>query len=100
MPQLVGRLWRFVGRRFRRVARRLKPVSEVEIVAALETAIGGRVSVLLMHSSLSACGDIPGGGPTVIRLVERFCDTLCLPTNSYCYPTTASATPPTFDVLT
>ena len=81
-----------------RVARRVTSrVSAAEVRAAVRQVIGGHVDCLLMHSSLSRYGNIENGPATVIDAVQACCDTLCLPTHTYCYPVSRQTPPPTYD---
>jgi aminoglycoside 3-N-acetyltransferase len=72
-------------------------------VAAVEGVLGRlierRRDVLLVHSSLSACGDIPGGESTVVAALRPWAETLCMPFHAYCYPPTPSEPGPLFDPL-
>jgi len=45
-----------------------------------------RRSTILLHSSLSQCGFIKNGPATILRTLRKQCDTLCVPTHTYCYP--------------
>jgi aminoglycoside 3-N-acetyltransferase len=49
----------------------------------------------MVHSSLSACGFIRGGAPTVIRALRAWNPegTLAMPAHSYCYPDAEGHTP-------
>ena len=44
--------------------------------------------LVMIHSSLSACGYIFGGEGAVVRLLREWCSgsTLVMPTHTYCYP--------------
>jgi aminoglycoside 3-N-acetyltransferase len=53
---------------------------------ALSRLIGSR-EILLVHSSLSTCGRFTAGPDDVLAGLSEFCDTLILPTHTYCYPT-------------
>jgi aminoglycoside 3-N-acetyltransferase len=57
-----------------------------------------RAPVLMVHSSLSACGYIEGGTETVIASLRSWIDgaTLAMPTHTYCYPR-GGRPAPTFD---
>jgi aminoglycoside 3-N-acetyltransferase len=81
----------------RALVRRLYRITERGLVAALRQLIGARRPCLLMHSSLSSCGTIAGGEKTVIRVVDNFCDVLCLPTHTYCYPPHQRQVGPLYD---
>jgi aminoglycoside 3-N-acetyltransferase len=51
----------------------------------------------MVHSSLSALGQIDGGAVTVIDQLGEFCGTLCMPAHSYCYPDSENEPGPIFD---
>jgi aminoglycoside 3-N-acetyltransferase len=90
--------WRAGPQSMRRsLVRRLYQISRPALAAALQQLIGGRQPCLLMHSALSACGTILGGEETVIGVVGSFCDLLCLPTHTYCYPPEPSQPGPLYD---
>jgi aminoglycoside 3-N-acetyltransferase len=98
MNTLAGKVVRLVGRRALRVTRRVTSrVSAADVSAAVRQTIGGHVDCLLMHSSLSRCGNIENGPATVIDAVQACCDTLCLPTHTYCYPVSRQTPPPTYN---
>jgi len=69
--------------------RRKVQLGKDEITGALNRFGSFRSSVLLVHSSLSACGQIFGGAPTVIRALCEWVGgkTLIMPVHSYSYPT-------------
>jgi aminoglycoside 3-N-acetyltransferase len=54
-----------------------------------------RSDILLVHSSLPACGHIRGGPATVIRALRDWCPagTIVMPSHSYCYPQGADEAP-------
>jgi aminoglycoside 3-N-acetyltransferase len=81
----------------RRLARRLCHLTESEVRGSLQQLIGGRRPCLLMHSSLSSCGTIRGGEGAVLAAVGDFCDLLCLPTHTYCYPAHPAQPGPPYD---
>ena len=101
MTYLAGKVSRLLGRWRRRAMRRWKtPLTPEQVAAAVMDTVGGRVDCLMMHSSLSHCGYVEGGAATVIDVVGDVCQTLCLPTHTYCYPMSRSEPPPKFDPLT
>lgn len=63
-------------------------LGETEIVAVLQSLPEHRRQVVLIHSSLSACGKIRGGAPSVVRALREWTGqgTLAMPTHTYCYP--------------
>ena len=71
-----------------------------EISEALQAFGPCEAAVLMVHSSLSACGQITGGEKTVIDALRSWSKltTLAMPTHSYCYPDDGE--PPCFDPAT
>ncbi|MCE9556473.1 MAG: AAC(3) family N-acetyltransferase [Planctomycetes bacterium] len=61
------------------------PVTAADIARCLESLVGGVQPIIFMHSSLSRCGYIEGGPATIVQEVKQWCDTLCVPTHTYCY---------------
>ena len=101
MSGIVRRALAFVNRRFRRLTRRWSGAVAVgDVARAVNQLVDGQPRLLMMHSSLSHCGYIEGGAATVIDVAGGVCDTLCLPTHTYCYPMSRSDPPPRFDPLT
>src|SRR5438128_1102851 len=75
---------------FRRSARRAwariaSPVRPEQLRSVLGTLTQG-TDTLLVHSSLSACGHLTDGPDDVVRALSQLCNTCCLPTFTYCYP--------------
>ncbi len=77
-------------RLIRRIGQLLaRPVlDEVSILATLRSMPDNRRPVIMVHSSLSACGKVRGG---VAAVLGAMCDwteggTLAMPTHTYCYP--------------
>jgi aminoglycoside 3-N-acetyltransferase len=112
MRTMIGGVWRSarqVGqkaclrvastmRRFRvRVNRVFYRVSAREIEQSL-CVLKVRANVLLMHSSLSSCGYVKGGAAEIVRCVSARCETMVVPTHSYCYPIEDGSVGPLFDV--
>jgi aminoglycoside 3-N-acetyltransferase len=62
--------------------------------------MGGGSEILLVHSSLSSCGRFTDGPAGVLSVFREFCDNLCLPTHTYCYPTLPHEAGPLFDART
>ena len=52
---------------------------------------------MFVHSSLSSCGHFVAGPEGVLDVFSEFCDTLCLPTHTYCYPESPDTPGPVFD---
>lgn len=76
-------LQRKVSRAWRQVSTPIRPEA---LRSALEQVTGGGTEILLVHSSLSSCGRFTAGPDGVLSVLAEFCDTLCLPTHTYCYP--------------
>jgi aminoglycoside N3'-acetyltransferase len=75
---------------FRRKAKRIlhrwrTPIGRDEMRRALSLVIGSS-EILFVHSSLSNCGRFTAGPGDVLAGLSEFCDTLILPTHTYCYP--------------
>ena len=62
--------------------------------------MGSRAEILFVHSSLSNCGHLTAGPESVLKVLAEFCDTLCLPAHSYCYPASPGEAGPLFDAAT
>lgn len=82
------------------VHRLLTPVRQDELRSALQQVTDGRTEILMVHSSLSTCGRFLAGPRGVLSVFNEFCDTLCLPTHSYCYPSSPGEAGPSFNAAT
>ena len=80
-----------------RLKRFTSPISGRKLNQTLGDLIGDRSELLMVHSSLSKCGHILGGPGTVIESLKSFCDTLVMPTHTYCYPTSGESIGPLFN---
>ena len=78
-------------------ARCFSRISARELTSALGGVRVGQSGVLLVHTSLSKCGYFVGGADTVLDAMRDVCDTLCLPTHTYCYPAGPADVAPLFD---
>lgn len=81
-------------RRF--VGRNLVTIDEACLDRALSKLIESKRQCLMMHSSLAACGFIVGGDRTIVECVHKLAATICLPTHSYCYPSSVAEIGPVF----
>src|SRR5262245_55487975 len=70
----------------RLVGRNLVQIDSRRLVGRLSKLIRLEHRYLMVHSSLAACGRVKCGEQTLVDAVHQFCETLCLPTHSYCYP--------------
>jgi aminoglycoside 3-N-acetyltransferase len=94
----LKRTARKLRRRVQRFADRIRrPIDAAQIDAALDAAMNSRPDVLMVHSSLSACGFVPGGADTVIAVLATRTPTLVMPTHTYCYPPAGGGDPPVYD---
>lgn len=96
---LASRITEGVVRRINRVRRSLVRLDERRIREALAECGTFRADLLLVHSSLSACGSIQGGPATVISALRAWISdraTLVLPTHTWSYPD-ATGVAPVFD---
>ena len=88
-----------VVRRFKRARRKLVRLNEAKILDALRGLGAFKSDVLLVHSSLSACGSIDDGPAAVIGALRSWITdraTLALPTHTWSYPD-ASGVAPVYD---
>jgi aminoglycoside N3'-acetyltransferase len=65
----------------------------------LEEATRGSVDTLLVHSSLSGCGQFTTSVTEILAALRDNSATLCLPTHTYCYPESPGQLGPLFDPL-
>lgn len=86
-------------RRFKRARRKLVHLNEAKILEALKSLGAFKSDLLLVHSSLSACGSIDGGPATVVNALRSWITdraALALPTHTWSYPD-ASGVAPVYD---
>lgn len=65
-------------------------IDEKDILKALQPFGSFSAPALMVHSSLSACGQMEGGPATVVAALESWIGPdklLVMPTHTYCYPT-------------
>jgi len=86
--------WRPISRSIDRLIRRINPP---DIAVALKKLGASENKILVVHSSLSACGYVCGGPASIIAAVQPTCGTLALPSHSYCYPGDVREEGPVFD---
>src|SRR5690349_11704525 len=89
MTLTASRITEGVVRRFKRARRKLVHLNEAKIREALDSFGAFNGDVLLVHSSLSACGSIDGGPETVINALRSWITdraALALPTHTWSYP--------------
>jgi len=85
----------------RRFARRLKGrffvrITPDQLDVALQNVSVSSSGVLFVHCSFSSCGYFTGGSDNVLDGLQRICQTLCMPTHTYCYPADADPIAPLF----
>jgi aminoglycoside 3-N-acetyltransferase len=80
---------------WRSIWRRTSPINRQDIDAALSQFGSIDSEIILVHSSLSACGHVRGGERTVVDALEAWpgMSTLVMPTHTYCYPDEGKAAP-------
>ena len=89
MPVRVPRyIKRIVFHEVSALARKRNLLTRKMIVSQLEQFGEFTAPVLLVHSSLSACGHIVGGAETVIEAIKDWIGpaSLAMPVHTYCYP--------------
>ncbi len=84
----------------RRIERWLYPISQPKLHRALKALIPANVNVLLVHSSLSSCGQFAGGPQSILDELGKLTSTLVMPTHTYCYPESPNSEGPVFDSAT
>lgn len=80
-------------------ARIASPIAPRDLQSALGR-LTNDVKILLVHSSLTACGHFTGGPGDVLRAIKDVCGTLVMPTFSYGYSEPAGSPGPVFDAST
>src|SRR5215212_2814732 len=83
-------------RRYKRARRKMIRLDEAKIVEALQSCGAFKADLLLVHSSLSACGSIEGGPATVISALRSWISNravLALPTHTWSYPDETGVAP-------
>ncbi len=96
MTLTASRITEGVVRRFKRARRKLVRLNEAKIREALESCGAFNADLLLVHSSLSACGSIDGGPTTVINALRSWITdraALALPTHTWSYPDATGVAP-------
>jgi aminoglycoside 3-N-acetyltransferase len=80
--------WQSLSRAVRHLRRRVVRIDESEVKAALNELGDFRADILLVHSSLSGCGQLVGGAAMVVEVLESWIGprALVMPTHTYCYP--------------
>jgi aminoglycoside 3-N-acetyltransferase len=99
MTMTANRITEGVVRRFKRARRKLVRLNEAKVREALDSCGAFKADLLLVHSSLSACGSIDGGPATVISALRSWITdraALALPTHTWSYPD-ASGVAPVYD---
>ena len=85
-----------VFRRYKRAKRKLVRLDEAKILEALQTYGAFKTDLLMVHSSLSACGSIEGGPATVINALRSWISdrvALAMPTHTWSYPDKTGVAP-------
>lgn len=93
---LSKRITEGVWRRYKRARRKMIRLNEAKIVEALQSCGAFNADVLLVHSSLSACGSIEGGPAAVISALRSWISrrtVLALPTHTWSYPDKTGVAP-------
>lgn len=85
-----------IVRRIGKVTRKLVRLDHDKILNALSSFGHNQSEILLVHSSLSACGHIEGGPETVINALRSWIPDntlLAMPTHTWSYPTATGEAP-------
>jgi aminoglycoside 3-N-acetyltransferase len=93
---LSKRITEGVLRRYKRARRKMIRLNEAKILEALQSCGAFKADLLLVHSSLSACGSIEGGPATVISALRSWISSgavLALPTHTWSYPDESGVAP-------
>jgi len=92
----ASRITEGVVRRFKRARRKLVRLNEAKIREALDSFGAFNADLLLVHSSLAACGSIDGGPEAVINALRSWITgraALALPTHTWSYPDATGVAP-------
>jgi len=92
-----------LARKTLRVVRQIcNPIGPDRLRRALDALTLQPADVLLVHTSLSACGRFTAGPESVLSTLREYGRTVCFPTFSFCYPEPpeAQAEGPLFDAAT
>ena len=74
-------------------------ISEETLYKSLKSLVCDTMpQILMVHASLNRCGWIRGGKNQIFHTLKQFSQTLCMPTHTYCYPTTSEEAGPVFEV--
>ena len=93
---LSKRIREGVFRRYKRARRKMIRLNEAKILEALQSCGTFTDDLLLVHSSLSACGSIEDGPATVISALRSWIShraVLALPTHTWSYPDKTGVAP-------
>ena len=76
-----------IARKTLRAVRQIcNPIGRDKLRRALDTLLGTPPEILLVHTSLSACGRFTAGPESVLGTLRDYGRTVCFPTFSFCYP--------------
>ena len=84
----------------RAAARQAYPITPLQLRESLAQLATMPSETLMVHSSLSACGQFTNGPADIIVALKELCGTLCLPTHTYIYPVTLGERAALFDAAT
>ena len=83
---MIRDLYTSSWRQLRRLRRRLLyTISDNVLSETLTQLIQPSPEILFVHSSLSRCGHFSSGPHGILQMLRKHCQTLCLPTHTYCY---------------
>jgi aminoglycoside 3-N-acetyltransferase len=95
-----GMLDAAIRKTLRRIRRKTVRISRGELYGVFNELTPSPPAILMVHSSLSSCGTIVGGPDVILEVLQAHCETLVLPTHTYCYPDSPGVAGPLFDPAT